>query len=138
MADGHLNKCKDCQKKSSNDARQRNIEAYREYDRKRANLPHRIQARRDYQDSDAGREKASKAKRDYSLRYPDKNKARYAVANAIRDGKLFRKPCEVCGNENSEAHHPDYSQPLLVMWLCDYHHKELHKREREDRRKGRK
>ena len=33
-------------------------------------------------------------------------------------GKLVQEPCQVCGDRDSEKHHPDYSQPLLVEWLC--------------------
>ena len=44
----------------------------------------------------------------------------------VRKGKVAKKPCEVCGNENSEAHHPDYDKPLEVRWLCRDHHLELH------------
>lgn len=49
-------------------------------------------------------------------------KARDAVWSALRSGKLKRKPCEVCGAAKTEAHHLDYSKPLLVRWLCEDHH----------------
>lgn len=54
-------------------------------------------------------------------------KARSDVNHAIRDGKLDRMPCVVCGNERSEGHHEDYSKPLDVIWLCRKHHREVHK-----------
>lgn len=57
-------------------------------------------------------------------RNPEKVRARDAVANAIRRGKLSRLPCEVCGEVKSEAHHGDYSKPLEVRWLCRPHHLE--------------
>ena len=44
----------------------------------------------------------------------------------LKSGSLVRLPCLICGNE-SEAHHPDYSRPLDVVWLCSSHHKEAHK-----------
>jgi hypothetical protein len=56
--------------------------------------------------------------------YPDKAIARYAVNNALRDGRLERQPCH-CG-ARAEAHHPDYSKPLDVVWLCRPHHRQLH------------
>lgn len=33
-------------------------------------------------------------------------------------GKIERKPCQVCGSDKSEMHHPDYELPLFVVWLC--------------------
>jgi len=49
----------------------------------------------------------------------------------IRRGHLIRKPCETCGIEPAQAHHPDYSNPRLVVWLCEDHHRQLHWRLRE-------
>ncbi len=61
-------------------------------------------------------------------RNPEKHKARYLVGNALRGGKLKRQPCSVCGTEDClEAHHEDYTKPLVVSWLCRKHHRELHK-----------
>jgi hypothetical protein len=33
----------------------------------------------------------------------------------------------VCGTMEVESHHPDYSQPLKVIWLCCKHHRQLHR-----------
>lgn len=55
-----------------------------------------------------------------------KEAARIAVKRAIRRGGLVRLPCEKCGNPESEAHHDDYSKPLVVRWLCFCHHREAH------------
>jgi uncharacterized OB-fold protein len=65
---------------------------------------------------------------EYRDRNPDKIKAQSSIANAVRDGKILRKPCEKCGNPVSQAHHPDYSKPLEVVWLCVKHHREIHRR----------
>lgn len=64
-------------------------------------------------------------------RYPEKEKARQILHYAIRTGKLVKKPCERCGREKSQAHHSDYSKPLLVVWLCSSHHIEIHPRLQE-------
>lgn len=51
-----------------------------------------------------------------------------AYANMYRKrGKLVQKPCEQCGDENSQMHHDDYENPLIVQWLCRRCHLELHK-----------
>lgn len=110
MRDGHLGKCKECTKKDSTDHRNKNIERIRAYDRKRGNR----------QDSAYYLE--------YKNKYPNKYKARIMVGNAIRDGKLFKEPCEHCGSEkNIVAHHDDYLKPLNVRWLCQAHHMQWHR-----------
>lgn len=59
-------------------------------------------------------------------RHPVAVWAHTATRSAIRRGLLKREPCEVCGHENAEAHHPDHRDPLTVRWLCRAHHKALH------------
>lgn len=54
--------------------------------------------------------------------------ARDKVRVAIRNGSLVRKPCEVCGEPRTHAHHEDYSRPLDVRWLCPVHHGLEHRR----------
>lgn len=127
MKDGHLNKCKECQKINTKNARDANPEHYKDYDRNRANLPKRVNARKEYSLTDQGKDAHRRAHKKQKEMYPNKAKTRYAVSNAVRDGRLFKSPCEVCGKLKVEAHHPDYSKPLDVMWLCTKHHKEWHK-----------
>lgn len=57
---------------------------------------------------------------------PIANWAHSATRSAIRRGILTRQPCEVCGDPNAEAHHPDHRDPLRVIWVCRSHHKALH------------
>ncbi len=69
----------------------------------------------------------------WRLRNPDKTAAHQAVKKAIRAGTLVRGACEdadqgPCTSGPVEAHHPDYSQPLMVVWLCRGHHKRRHAR----------
>lgn len=111
MADGYLNKCKLCTKR---DVRKRYFsEEGREkiiaYEKKRSQDPERKRKALIYQ------------RKRRSLN-PGKYKANNAVNNALRDGRLKRKPCEVCGELKVEAHHDDYRSHLKVRWLCRNHH----------------
>ncbi len=68
-------------------------------------------------------------------KYPERAKARWAVKWALKSGVLKRKPCRVCGKTEVEGHHPDYSQQLKVVWLCQKHHELLHHKYKEVKRK---
>lgn len=136
MADGHLNKCKDCVKSRVNRYRDSNLEKAREYDRQRGDLPQRIEARRMYQETDRYKQLSADAKRRYAKRNPEKRSAQGLVAYHLKLGNLARHPCQVCGNAKSEAHHEDYSKPLDVVWLCDAHHKARHREMNAERRQA--
>jgi hypothetical protein len=110
MGDGRLNKCKECTKRDVSANYRANVEHYVEYERQRFKMP-----------------KRKAASIVYAARRPaQKRAANQAVSNAVRDGRLVRQPCEVCGAEKAEAHHDDYSKPLDVRWLCRKHHLEHH------------
>lgn len=112
MADGYLGKCKACTKSDvrANYAARR--EQYSAYDQERYQRPERKAA-----------SQAAVARG--RLRHPDRAKARSAVNNAVRDGRLARGPCAHCGTtEKVQAHHHDYSRPLDVTWACFKCHRE--------------
>jgi len=114
MADGHLGKCKACTRYDSRKNRQEKREYYNEYDRQRSKNKERI------------------AKMVAAV--PEQvRKARTATRYAVKRGKIEKKPCEVCGDVKSEAHHTDYSKPLEVMWLCRKHHANQHRMEADHR-----
>lgn len=121
MADGHLNKCKICTKNDAIANRNNRLEYYREYDRKR-----RLH----------GRTESLHSNERWAIRNRHKRVAHVAVGNAVRDGRLFKKPCEICGSKEVQAHHDDYSKLLDVRWLCVTHHAEHHKRERKEIRQS--
>lgn len=54
-------------------------------------------------------------------------RVRSRTRRAVKDGRLIRGPCEVCGAAAVDAHHDDYGRPLDVRWLCMQHHKQWHK-----------
>lgn len=98
MADGYLNKCKSCTKKDVQDryndptARQR----IQEYEKQRSQKPER---------------KAMVKKYHQNLRKkdPEKTRIRRMTSNWIRDGKIKKEPCQVCGtNQKIQTHHTDY------------------------------
>jgi hypothetical protein len=64
----------------------------------------------------------------YAASDKEKHKARVAVRNAIRNGRLVKATeCSECGSDQLiEAHHEDYSKPLDVVWLCSTCHGRKH------------
>lgn len=105
MADGYNGRCKECQKINTRMNYRKNRKQRVEYERKREQDPRRKEQKREYQ----------KRLRE---KYPEKYKARTAVANALRDGRLIKEKCSFCGSRKSQAHHEDYSKPIEVIWFC--------------------
>ena len=135
MADGHFNKCKECAKTDVSNNRKANHQHYLEYERDRAMNPDRIEARKAYLKTENGKIVKALTEKNYRMKHPEKAIAHYVLSNAVRDGKLKRKPCEICGSiVKVEGHHPDYSKPLCVVWLCEKHHKEVHRKMRLQKR----
>lgn len=112
MGDGLLGKCKECTKKDAIATRLAKIEHYREYDRMRASMPHRVALRR-------------RTTQEWYRNHPARKHAQSKLRRALLAGKIKRLPCFICGGL-AEAHHPDYSAPLDVVWLCSAHHKQAH------------
>lgn len=112
MSDGHLNKCKECNKNDVRTNRRKKRDYYNAYDRVRNinGKPHSKNI--------PGRKQTLDTKRNF---------ARTSVGNALRDGKLSKLPCWTCGEKNVQGHHPDYDSPLDVIWLCPKHHGEVHR-----------
>lgn len=120
-------RCKECVKASVRANRAEKIEYYRSYDRLRyREQDHRKEAARNSAKSEAG----VRSRQRYAERIKDTpvRRARIAVGNAIRDGKMARgAECFFCGGSaRLQAHHPDYSRPLDVFWLCASCHGKLH------------
>lgn len=124
MRDGKLNHCKQCYKQKVAINRLANLERYREYDRRRGRLPHRLKANR----LCARQRDRSQSQIAWRERNPEKRAAHVILGNALRSGRIKKAPCEICGKKKAEAHHDDYAFPLKVRWLCRKHHAELHRR----------
>lgn len=109
--DGRLNKCKECVKARVKSRYYRDHEKVCAYERERQKLPGRRRNKVVYS-------------RRHRERNPEKAKARYDLNNAIRDGRVKRQPCELCGAAKAQAHHHDYSKPFDVAWRCFRCHRE--------------
>lgn len=59
---------------------------------------------------------------------PEKVKAERILRFAVKNGLIKQEVCKKCGNERTVAHHPDYNNPLKVIWLCPIHHKDIHRK----------
>jgi hypothetical protein len=118
MGDGHLNKCKECAKKDSDDNFKRKLQD-----------PHwRIKERERQRKKEAKRRDLGLVKT--PIRKKESTQARKEkygeYLSAIKNGKLTPEPCEVCGKNKTQGHHEDYSKPLDVIWLCVRHHQDRH------------
>jgi len=95
--------------------------------RLRAKRPDVLKKRKEYGSSEEVRQRTKQWQKDN----PVKHKAQWLARKAIYRGNLVRTPCSVCGDENSEAHHEDYSRPLDVIFYCKIHHRARHKELRD-------
>jgi hypothetical protein len=117
MADGHLNICKDCVKIAAIEHRKGKLELIRAYDRTRGRRQ-------------SSAKQGNEARKAYIDRNPEKHAAHIQVENALRAGILIKPAsCEICDIVAPlHAHHVDYSDPLLVVWLCTKCHKDVHRK----------
>jgi hypothetical protein len=125
MGDGLLGKCKECTRKDSEERRQLKLkdpiwqEQELERCRKKAAKYRALGIKADA-------EALRQGKRRWDQQNRHKKRAHNLVKRAIESGKLVRLPCEICGIEDTEAHHDDYSKPLDVRFLCVRHHNDHH------------
>jgi len=113
MKGGYVSFCKECTNARKTKHRNENIEQVRAYDRNRPNKVERAKKR-------------AKALKKHRLTKEGRlqAKAHWTVGNAIRAGRLIRPDKCACGRGfRIEGHHPDYSKPLEVEWLCAVCHK---------------
>ena len=72
----------------------------------------------------------------YRKKYPERCRAYRILIRALKNKKIKRLPCIVCGSiYKIHGHHEDYFKPLEVMWLCTIHHKEVHKNKKDAKEK---
>lgn len=105
--------CKECHKARMK--RRRLTNPYvQEYDRARSKTPER-------------REHSARISTLWRKQHPDAYRAQNAVNNAVRDHRLKKDPCSICGtSKDVHGHHKDYAKPLDVIWLCAKCHHRVH------------
>ena len=148
MPDGHVNKCKECNKRDVILNRLDKVEYYNEYDRNRRypgsersnNL---INSRRQkYAIDPEFKVKVLEQKKQWVIKNKIKRSAQQTVSKTVRDGKIIRPVvCSACGKTDCEiqGHHWSYLEEhwLDVMWLCtECHGKEHRKINAENRKKS--
>lgn len=112
MADGHVNKCKECNKLDVRTHRKEN-ESVREYDRLRGNRQTKEDLAR------------------YRQENPNKYNAHRLISRLVKSGLIQKlTSCEICldqgGKKGLHGHHDDYSKPETVRWLCAKCHHRWH------------
>lgn len=129
-AEGRVTICKTCILSRLKQKRDANLLEYRRKERESA--ARTKNRRRSYRVKRKAIENAIKMEKrqEGTIEY-SKDWARFAVRNAIRRGEMSKQPCEICNNPKAQAHHDDYSKPLVVRWLCTKHHNEYHVKLRE-------
>ncbi len=143
--DGLASRCKICARKTTQKWRDEHPD-YREraHAQKMARYQDYIQAcrKRDRRDAEKrrmaiklARQRDPKRFAAYQKKYEQANtvkvNCRHATQRAIKNGILIRPAmCPICGQKKPvEAHHLDYSKPLLVEWACRKCHAMIHTKE---------
>lgn len=118
MRDGHLNKCKKCIQSNVRRYALANPEKVRLLGRRFARLPKYRQKDKSWREKNPEAVKVIRTR--WEVRNPEKRKAEWTIGNALRDGKIIKpSACQKClAVTKIEAHHPDYSKPFEVEWLC--------------------
>lgn len=62
-----------------------------------------------------------------------KDNCRSYAGTYFHRGFIKQRPCNSCGDKNSQMHHEDYDRPLWVVWFCRKCHLALHREENEEK-----
>ena len=115
MADGHLNKCKECTKLDTfNDRHFNRTEKIRAYDKKRSKTAKRTALHH-------------KVNKEYKNRHPGRRIVNNQLVRAVKAGKVIKPDvCQICRSPNPVSHHHDYNKPFDVLWVCNSCHRKIH------------
>lgn len=109
--------------------REMDREYYRENHEKRLETAKKSQAK--YHATEKGKANLKKHNILCRKRNPEAARARSLLSNAVCEGKVIRPDkCSLCSDDQFviEAHHPDYSKPYEVVWLCRSCHGFVHRK----------
>jgi len=124
--DGRHTVCKDCCDAGKRRRNRENPVAAAEYMRKykAEHKEHYKKLKKDWYENNKEhvKELADKRKNEDRTKW----RAQKRFNEAVRRGAIKREPCEVCGCDNAEGHHPDYDQWDYVWWMCKRHHLGFH------------
>ena len=132
--DGYNYKCKDCRRKADQDRRESDpvwhIRRKLQNSLYHENNREKIAARKkEWFSSDVGKLSMAKSGKRWRKKNSHKKRAQDLVYLAVKRGEIIPKEkCEACKSmKKIEAHHPDYKEPLQVLWLCNRCHIRLHR-----------
>jgi|SRR6267142_4698327 len=127
MADGRFNKCIDCAIVDAHLLRLKNIGDKEWLESERA----RCRVKQQKYRNGGGRKRVLKHRITWRKKHPEKRSAHHTAYRAVKNGLLHRVvTCESCGVVPSviHKHHPDYTKPLEVDWLCPLCHGKRHRK----------
>ena len=131
--DGLRSKCKQCIYAQNTEWRNGNPERWASYYRNWAEEnPERLrESTRKARGTKEYKVHNRQRRKKYVAQNPIKERARSIVRSMLASGKLARPAaCPLCGTTGLvEAHHPNYEQPLWIVWCCKgCHMREFHRK----------
>jgi len=129
--DGYQSICKDCHREQGRlDNRK---PKRREYNKRFYEQLKRDGYFEEYNQRPEVKERKARQQREYSQnpRLRIRYLARWYAKRMTENGTIAQQLCAMCGNPQSQRHHPNYNEPLLIVWLCGECHQKLHKAEAE-------
>lgn len=126
--------CRTCLNRRRRNAYAAEPEKFRQYAKKHYEKdPEKLRARaREYakrnpeKTKEAWRKWYKENPRDWREKDYEKLKANQKVRKSLMSGRRKKEPCYICNNCKVEGHHPDYSRPHHIIWLCKIHHSWVH------------
>ena len=121
MADGHLGKCKSCTKRDVSERTEIKQQDPKWVNQERIRCREKMKRRRELGfERKPTLSESKKYNSAWRSKDPTKRRAELIAYRALKMGRIIKgENCEHCGQKiKLEMHHPDYSKPLEVQWLC--------------------